>query len=59
MSLQVADRLYVLTPAGEREIQLCLGDITKLSPKDQVDVLLISAFPGNSDIADHIFPPLY
>ena len=46
MSLIVANKIYVMTPNGEREIQLCLGDISKLAKEDSVDVIMISAFPG-------------
>ena len=46
MSLKVQSRMYVLTSNGEREIQLCVGDITALPVEDKVDVILISAFPS-------------
>ena len=44
--LKVESRIYVLTSNGEREIQLCVGDITALPLEDKVDVILISAFPS-------------
>ena len=44
--LNVHDRIYVLTPEGEREIQLCVGDITQLPVEEKVDIILISAFPS-------------
>ncbi|XP_038064139.1 uncharacterized protein LOC119734684 [Patiria miniata] len=43
----VKDSLTVLTQNGECQIQLCLGDITRLKRKDKVDVILISAFRGD------------
>ena len=44
--LLVKDTLTVVTPSGECKIELCLGDITKLSQQDKVDVILISAYGG-------------
>lgn len=46
MSLTVERRLFIVTPDGEREIQLCFGDISKLPVEDKVDVIMISAFIG-------------
>ena len=46
MSLIVENRIYVPTYNGEKEIQLCLGDITMLPVEDKVDVILVSALPG-------------
>ena len=46
MSLKIHDRVYVSTHNGEREIQLCLGDITKLSIDEAVDVIIVSSYPG-------------
>lgn len=40
------DSIKVLTQTGECEIQLCLGDITKLELEDKVDVIMVSAFSG-------------
>ena len=45
--IRVADRINVTSEIGECDIHLCVGDITKLQNKDKVDVLVISAFPGN------------
>ena len=44
--LKVESRIYVLTSNGEKEIQLCVGDITALPLEDKVDVIVISAFPS-------------
>ena len=46
MGLDVHDRIYVLTPEGEREIQLCVGDITHLPVEEKVDIILVSSFPS-------------
>ena len=46
----VADRIIVTSDIGNCEIHLCVGDIIKLPIKDKVDVLVISAFPGNNFI---------
>lgn len=46
-------RILVSTRNGEREIQLCLGDITRLSMDEKVDVILVSAYPSNSLIIMH------
>lgn len=48
MELEVASRIYVSTKGGEREIQLCVGDITTV--KETVDVILVSAFPSKGII---------
>lgn len=40
------ESIKVLTQNGECEIELCLGDITRLAKKDKVDVLMVSAFVG-------------
>ena len=47
MALVIDSRVYVPTPNGDREIQLCIGDITALPIEDKADVLCISCFPGN------------
>ena len=46
MALVVHDTLTLTTDNGESKIQLCIGDITKLPKQDEVDVLVVSAFPG-------------
>ena len=46
MALVVHDTLTLTTENGESKIQLCIGDITKLPKQDEVDVLVVSAFPG-------------
>ena len=46
--LVIQSRAYVLTNEGEREIQLCVGDITALSLEEAVDVIVVSAFPCKS-----------
>ena len=47
--IRVVDRINVTSEIGECDIHLCVGDITKLQNRDKlkVDVLVISAFPGN------------
>lgn len=45
MSLRKLDSLLLSTTQGPCEIQLHLGDITKLSVEDKVDLILVSAFP--------------
>lgn len=42
--------MYIATADGDREIQLCVGDITQLPPSDKVDVIFISAFPSKLSI---------
>nr|XP_054763994.1 uncharacterized protein LOC129270701 isoform X1 [Lytechinus pictus] len=46
-SLVVADSIKVLTQNGECQIDMCLGDITKLKRKDKVDVICVSAFAND------------
>ncbi|XP_077977077.1 uncharacterized protein LOC144432686 [Glandiceps talaboti] len=46
-ALYTEDSIRVQTQTGECRIDLCFGDITKLQKKDEVDVLLLSAFPGD------------
>ncbi|XP_071476688.1 uncharacterized protein [Diadema antillarum] len=41
------DVITVKTQEGDCQIQLCLGDITKLQKKEQVDVIFVSSFGGN------------
>ncbi|XP_013414543.1 uncharacterized protein LOC106176622, partial [Lingula anatina] len=46
-SLRHASSIIVKTADGDREIQLLFGDITKLSVQEKVDVIMVSAFPGD------------
>jgi len=46
MSLHIANRMFVVTSSGEREIQLCIGDLTSLPKEEKVDVIMVSAFPS-------------
>lgn len=46
--LIVENSIKVLTQNGVCQIDLCLGDITKLKKEDGVDVLVVSAFRGES-----------
>ena len=48
MALVLASSITVHTNTGDKVIQLLVGDITKLAKEDEVDVLVISAFPGRS-----------
>ena len=48
MSLIIDSRIYIATADGEREIQLCIGDITALPISDKADVIFVSAFPSTS-----------
>ncbi|XP_030852134.1 uncharacterized protein LOC756962 [Strongylocentrotus purpuratus] len=45
--LIVENSIKVLTQNGVCQIDLCLGDITKLKKEDGVDVLVVSAFRGS------------
>lgn len=45
-SLIVHDALHLKTDIGTCQIELCVGDITKLRREDKVDVVVVSAFPG-------------
>ena len=40
------DELHVTTSDNNSTIQLYFGDITKLTKDEQVDVLVVSAYPG-------------
>ena len=42
--LKIKNTIEVLADYGVRQIQLCVGSVTK--SEDPVDVLVISAFPG-------------
>ena len=46
MSLIIHDTISLTTASGVSKIQLCIGDITKLPKEEKVDVLVVSAFPG-------------
>ena len=48
MSLIIHDTITLTTVSGVSKIQLCIGDITKLPKEEQVDVLVVSAFPGET-----------
>ncbi|ELT94093.1 hypothetical protein CAPTEDRAFT_227952 [Capitella teleta] len=45
--MEVCSRAFILTQHGEREIQLCLGDITALPLTQKVDIIIVSAFAGD------------
>eukprot|EP00795_Rhopilema_esculentum_P000775 gene776-10504_t len=45
--LVTKDKIDVLTDHGSCEIHLSYGSVTKLSKKEEVDVLVVSAFPNN------------
>ncbi len=45
--IRVVNTLEVETDIGKCFIELCIGDITALPKHDEVDVLVLSAFPGN------------
>jgi hypothetical protein len=48
MGLQYIDSLSVDFPgAGTRTLQLCMGDVSNMSPQDHVDFLIVSSFPGD------------
>ncbi|XP_069116423.1 uncharacterized protein [Argopecten irradians] len=47
MNLSLHDTLSIWTPAGTYEIQLLFGDITKLPKEDAVNLIMVSAFPGD------------
>lgn len=47
VGLLVKDSLLINGSDGVHEIQLCFGDITDLPVKDKVDVVMVSAFPGD------------
>ena len=44
--LVTKDKIDVLTDHGSCEIHLSYGSVTKLSKKEEMDVLVVSAFPG-------------
>jgi hypothetical protein len=45
--IRVVNALEVETDIGKCFIHLCIGDITALPKRDEVDVLVLSAFPGD------------
>lgn len=47
MGLLLKDKIELSTPLGSQEIQLLIGDITKLPLEEKVDFIFISAFYGN------------
>ncbi|BFZ05756.1 hypothetical protein BsWGS_08795 [Bradybaena similaris] len=47
MGLLLKDKIELLTPLGSQEIQLLIGDITKLPLEEKVDFIFISAFYGS------------
>ncbi|XP_033734725.1 uncharacterized protein LOC117323550 [Pecten maximus] len=47
MNLTLNDTLSIWTPGGTYEIQLLFGDITKLPKEDSVNLIMVSAFPGD------------
>ena len=52
MSLIIHDTISLTTASGVSRIQLCIGDITKLSKEEEVDVLVVSAFPGEVSVVN-------
>lgn len=46
--IRVVNTLEVKTDIGRCFIDLCVGDITALEKRDEVDVLVVSAFPGKN-----------
>ena len=55
MALIIHDALTLTTENEESKIQLCIGDITKLPKEDEVDVLVVSAFPGKLALLDAVY----
>lgn len=53
MPLHIANRMFVVTSSGEREIQLCIGDLTTLPKEEKVDVVMVSAFPSIFSVLLH------
>ncbi|KAK3093652.1 hypothetical protein FSP39_018503 [Pinctada imbricata] len=45
--LETYDTIKLITELGEAEIQLCFGDITTLPVEEKMDILMVSAFPGD------------
>ena len=48
MGLQVLSSVAIDHPGGgTRTLQLCQGDLTNMAPADQVNILVVSALPGD------------
>ncbi|MDF2192572.1 ADP-ribosyltransferase domain-containing protein [Paraflavitalea sp. CAU 1676] len=47
MALQIIDSLTIDNAVSTPQLQLCMGDLTNLSPADQVDFLVVSSVFGN------------
>jgi hypothetical protein len=45
--MDLIDSITVREGGGEREVQLPVGDLTRLDANDGVDVLIVSAFPDD------------
>lgn len=45
--MKVLERIEIEGGTKPKVIELCWGDLTELSKKDRVDVLVVSAFPGD------------
>jgi hypothetical protein len=45
--LELLDVLTIRHPAGEKAIEAYWGDLTALVPEEAVDILVVSAVPGN------------
>ena len=45
--MDLIDSITVREGGAEREVQLLVGDLTRLDPDDAVDVLVVSAFPDD------------
>ncbi len=45
--MQLLDSLIILNGNEKRAIELWQGDITEMSPAEAVNILVVSAFPGN------------
>ena len=46
MALVLKEKICLTTPQGVSEVQLLFGDVTLLPMTDKVDILFVSAFPG-------------
>ena len=46
MATLLKDKIKVETHHGTCDIELMFGSVTKLSKEDEVDVLVVSAYPG-------------
>lgn len=44
--LHVTDTLTLLGSDGPYEVELCFGDITCMSPEDDIDILMLSSSSG-------------